>query len=351
MSWDNTFEPHLWSPEELESVASCLSCGAEKSEELHAQLVDSVFHTAGEWTLRRCTECDCAFLSPRPRPEFLSHAYASYYTHKSKAEKPQSSYSSLMLGSKNAYTNARWGTALQPASSALGFVQYFIPGRPSMLNWAIRTLPRGAPGRKFLDVGCGSGDFLSIARSAGWETFGVDFDGNAVAQARQLGHQVVEGSIDALDGHDKFDAITVSHVIEHVPDPFHLLQRCYALLKPGGYFWLETPNLGSKGSMKYGRHWRGLEPPRHLVLFNRPALIRLHERAGFAEIHDAPWAPRQEVLFPISDAIRRGAKDPGNAVPTRFQRYQMRLLDWLEGREKNNREYITLIATKLGPNK
>jgi SAM-dependent methyltransferase len=223
-----------------------------------------------------------------------------------------------------------------------------IPGRRSILNWAVRTLPPGSQGRKFLDVGCGSGDFLSIARSAGWDTYGVDFDGNAVDQARQQGHRVEKGSIDAVAGHDKFDAITVSHVIEHVSDPLHLLQRCYALLKPGGYFWLETPNLSSSGSMKYGRHWRGLEPPRHLVLFNRKALIGLLEGAGFAEIRDAPWAPRQEALFPISDASQRGAKDPGNAAPGRFKKYQMRLLDWLQRRDKDKREYVTLIATKPG---
>lgn len=79
----------------------------------------------------------------------------------------------------------------------------------------------------------------------------------------------------------RFDVITLNHVIEHVSDPIELLRSCYRLLKLGGQLWLQTPNIDSLGSRRYGRHWRGLEPPRHLVLFDPVSLRSALHQAGF----------------------------------------------------------------------
>jgi 2-polyprenyl-3-methyl-5-hydroxy-6-metoxy-1,4-benzoquinol methylase len=62
-----------------------------------------------------------------------------------------------------------------------------------------------------------------------------------------------------LDGGD-FDAITMSHVIEHVPDPLASLDKCRRLLRLGGYLVLSTPNVRSLGHQRFGQSWRGLEP-------------------------------------------------------------------------------------------
>ena len=44
---------------------------------------------------------------------------------------------------------------------------------------------------------------------------------------------------------EQFDAITLSHVIEHVHDPVEVIRACFNLLKSGGYIWLDTPNIAS----------------------------------------------------------------------------------------------------------
>jgi 2-polyprenyl-3-methyl-5-hydroxy-6-metoxy-1,4-benzoquinol methylase len=95
---------------------------------------------------------------------------------------------------------------------------------------------------------------------------------------------VIAGGIDALDGQAAiFDVITLSHVIEHVHDVGGTLRACHRLLKPGGRLWLETPNVAALGHKVFGVNWRGLEAPRHLVLFSAPALKQLLQDAGFVD--------------------------------------------------------------------
>jgi hypothetical protein len=59
------------------------------------------------------------------------------------------------------------------------------------------------------------------------------------------------------------------------------LRTCGEILRDDGVLWIATPNLASTGHARYRRDWRGLEPPRHLVLFTPSALVHALERAGF----------------------------------------------------------------------
>jgi SAM-dependent methyltransferase len=137
-----------------------------------------------------------------------------------------------------------------------------------------------------LDVGCGSGRFLSVMSKRGWKVMGVDFDPAAVEAARARGLEVYVGTAGSmLDKGSKFDIVTASHVIEHVPDPVEFLSQCRRLLHPGGRLVLKTPNAGSFGARRYGPAWRGLEPPRHLHIFSMQALENCAQRAGFTRRH------------------------------------------------------------------
>ena len=90
----------------------------------------------------------------------------------------------------------------------------------------------------------------------------------AVQVARQRGLEVDCGAVeDQRYPAAAFDAVTLNHVIEHVPDPLATVAECRRLLKPGGRLLMFTPNAGSLAHWMFGRDWRGLEPPRHLHLF------------------------------------------------------------------------------------
>jgi SAM-dependent methyltransferase len=184
-----------------------------------------------------------------------------------------------------------------------------FPGRAASIRREDRGLGRaGAPGRRLLDVGCGNGQFLLWARELGWECHGVELDAAAARVARDQGISVLGSSLDELPpgSAGSFDAITLSHVIEHVHDPIDMLRRCRDLLRPGGYLWLETPNTESLGYSMYGASWRGLETPRHLVLFNFASLCWSLERAGFERVQRLQPPDVTASVFTESAAMRLG---------------------------------------------
>src|SRR5690606_6983610 len=78
----------------------------------------------------------------------------------------------------------------------------------------------------------------------------------------------------------QFDAVTMSHVVEHLPEPIEVLQEVRRILKPDGQLIMTTPNTSSIGHRKFGPHWFGIDAPRHLFLFNKQSLSQVALRAG-----------------------------------------------------------------------
>jgi SAM-dependent methyltransferase len=160
------------------------------------------------------------------------------------------------------------------------------------------------------------------------------------------GIQVREGGIEQWAGEpDSFDAVTMSHVIEHVHDPLADLADAFRLLRPGGLLFIDTPNIDALGHQIYGPHWRGLEPPRHLVIFNVKALQGALAKTGFEDIC---WVPRPQpfmllsVVSACSEQGRRYTDDvdtSGLRLPTRAQRLRARLTRYRQ-------EFLTVTCLK-----
>jgi SAM-dependent methyltransferase len=145
---------------------------------------------------------------------------------------------------------------------------------------AVMWLP-SSPCGQLLDVGCGGGHFLARMKELGWQVRGVEPDAEAVSMARERDLNVFHGMLaDARFPANEFDAVTMNHVIEHVPDPIELLQECRRVLKTSGRLVIVTPNTASLGRSRFARAWRGWEPPRHLFLFTPKTLRLSAERAG-----------------------------------------------------------------------
>jgi SAM-dependent methyltransferase len=77
------------------------------------------------------------------------------------------------------------------------------------------------------------------------------------------------------------DFIHMRHVIEHVEDPVGLLRRAFELLRPGGWLYVETPNIESYPAATCGTYWFGVDSPRHLWLFGPDTLRRCLAASGF----------------------------------------------------------------------
>lgn len=300
-----------WAPELLEFVDACPVCGARTGQALLYQgLRDKVYrNTPGAWDFYRCEACGSGYFNPRPTPEAVGKLYEEYYTH-AHAETPD--YASLsMLGKVrrllgNGYRNYRFGMHERPASVLGVLVAGLMPNYRALLDAGGRHLPKRPKGR-LLDVGCGNGDFLQLAQRAGWQAVGVEPDPKAVAIARTRGLTVHQGGLETLHTESEaYDGITLNHVIEHVHDPRTTLTHCYRLLKPGGWLWLETPNLDAQGHTRYRENWVGLDIPRHLIIFTDRALQQLLYEVGFARIEHLPYYPLCERVYAMSRAIATG---------------------------------------------
>ncbi|MHB8921536.1 MAG: class I SAM-dependent methyltransferase [Halothiobacillus sp.] len=340
-----------WPVDGLESVPNCPVCGNGRRELLYNDLTDRVFNVApGQWTLYRCTQCESAYLDPRPNQTTIGLAYENYYTHTAE-DTPEAQPKNLLVRQLHAwvndYINVRYGLARKPAGFGGRWLVPLVPSFKAKADTKLRHLPRPPQdGGRLLDVGFGNGGFLKLASEMGWHAEGIDFDPKAVAVAKARGLNVrCASAADLSDQNEQFDIITLSHVIEHVHDPITLLKDLYRLLKPGGILWLETPNINSVGAKQFKQSWRGLEPPRHLVLFSPSSLRVSLERAGFQEIRQH-W--RGLIVFNIfasSSALVNGM----NAVNARHNGWPTineTAVELLEMINPNLREFITLAARK-----
>lgn len=339
-----------WPPHGLEHVDKCPVCCSVKRELLYQGLTDRVFFCApGEWTLYRCQECGSAYLDPRPTPDTIGLAYSKYFTHDCDDRGNLQNlnwFRRIKRVLANGYLNYRFGTNYHPSSPLGVFAALMFPGKRAVLESQGRNLPIHGMGR-LLDVGCGNGSFLELARCAGWEVVGVDPDPEAVAVARNRGLDVRQGDVSVLDpSKEQFDGITMSHVIEHVHNPRITLALCHQLLKPGGWIWIETPNLSALGHICYGANWRGLEPPRHLVLFTRSSLQYALEITGFQGIEDQPYRHLCYGMFVSSMAIADGQDPYKKQTLSMSARWTIYNAERKAKKDVTSREFITVKAWK-----
>lgn len=337
-----------WPAEGIEHIGRCPVCGSGARKTLFHGVRDKIFHCApGAWEFQLCGDCGSVYIDPRPTPETIHLAYRQYYTHEEQVRLAVEELRGLRWLQRvlaNGYKNWKFGTDLQP-SSRLGLpVALFLPVQRATLDRQFRHLPRRPAGGWVLDIGFGDAGFLENAGAMGWRAVGTDLDPEVVENARRRGFDVRLGTVDAVEG--PFDVITMSHVIEHLHDPVAVLCACYRLLAPGGTLWLETPNIAAAGLRRFGPAWRGLEPPRHLVLFNRASLDRALRAAGFADVRDLRQPSPVNGMYVMSERIKQGC-DPyaHGPVPLRLK-LEMRAVKLLEWAWKERREFLAVTARK-----
>lgn len=339
-----------WPADELEHVPVCPVCGGAARQMLHENLVDNVFFVApGHWILYRCTQCKNAYLDPRPDQASIGKAYGTYYTHAAGETRTGSGNSGplhrLKLRLSNGYVNQRYGTRREPASPSGSWLAKLLPRQRQRLDVEFRYLQKPRAGQTLLDIGCGNGDFLLNAREAGWDVAGIDPDPKAVAVATQRGLDVSVGSVESLTGRSGcYDAITLSHVLEHVHDPRLVVQAIHRLLKPGGVIYVDTPNIESRGAQFWGKNWRGLETPRHLVLFSLEGLVGLLKAVGFENLKIKRRTAVRKFVYLSSLRMQLG-KSPNGREPAKLPLMLRMKLKYTVTRAEQE-EFLTLIAWK-----
>lgn len=168
-----------------------------------------------------------------------------------------------------------------------------LEGRQGILQW-LEALREGRTGT-LLDIGAGRGELVRVARERGWDAQGIEPVPAFVKSAlRDHGTELRCALFDADDFTARsFDAVTLSAVLEHVPEPRQLVTGIQRVLKPGGLLFLDIPNEASLpfrlGNLYYrlrGRDWTmnlaPTFPPFHVQGFGRSSIKRLLKDAGFS---------------------------------------------------------------------
>lgn len=290
---------------------TCLICGTT-GEIQYSGLRDGIFEAPGVWGYKKCPHDNCGlvWLDPMPLKEEIGKAYKSYYTHEGyrKAVNKDNTFGLRKLYEivKNSYLSYRYGYELVNSRlvKMLAWLICLVPSRRAFLDFSVFFL-KSNPGGRLLEVGCGNGETLMQLSKLGWQAEGLDFDPAAVSYAKNKGLNVSLGSLEQREfSSNHFDAVVMSHLIEHVDNPISLVQEAHRILKPGGKLVIVTPNNKSFGHAWFREHWRGLEPPRHLHIFNCTSLRALVTNAGFEYVNVFSSIRNADNIFLASEMHR-----------------------------------------------
>lgn len=221
----------------------CPLC-ASRSSKLLFWTQDYVFACSDErFAVRKCQDCGCGFLSPRPMEADIGHYYPPEFYWSWEGQEGRIGWEEILDKRKDQLAaKAAWLDGLKPG--------------------------------KLLDIGAQKGEFLWMMKNKGWDVAGVELDSSVPNPAGMpihygdfLGMEFEEGS---------YDVVTLWAVLEHVYEPRKVIEKASRLLKPGGKLIALVTNLDSIQS----RYYTADDYPRHLTLFTRPSLQKLGLSTG-----------------------------------------------------------------------
>jgi SAM-dependent methyltransferase len=253
-------------------VLTCPLCSASSWQ--------TVLHGAWDYIsderfdVARCASCGLAVTEPMPGDDVIERYYSARYR-----------------GDRHSFTD-RMRIAL----------------RARMLT---SRFPHDFSGR-FLDIGCGWGDFALEMRRRGWDVCVTEINAASLEKLRAGGIEAKTPD-EAMSGDGfgrPFDAITCWHVLEHVKRPVDLVQWAHRVLAPGGLFQVTVPSLSS-WQARVGRcNWLHLDVPRHRYHFTHATLGRILDDNGFEVTGRATFALEYDWFGWIQTALNAVCSRP-----------------------------------------
>jgi 2-polyprenyl-3-methyl-5-hydroxy-6-metoxy-1,4-benzoquinol methylase len=230
----------------LERVESCPVCG----EKIFQPFLECEDYTATHelFHVEQCPACGMLVTNPRPHQLVAGRYYQSpdYISHRSNA------------------------------SGIFDYIYLII--RYFTLKWKYSLIKPYLREKTLLDVGCGTGDFLYQCQKRGLKVFGVEPAAFARARATSRNVTAVE-SLETLPD-QKFDVITLWHVLEHIYDLHNTLNTLKEKLANHGTIFIAVPNWQSFDASRYQNQWAGYDVPRHVWHFSKASMTQLLENTG-----------------------------------------------------------------------
>lgn len=228
---------HLNEFSEAITVLEPINCIVCRSRQIQRR------HTVNQYRLARCSDCGLEFLSPQPSQKELEILYQNYYSS--------------------------WNLdRLADEVSAMK--------KDTFRNF-LSQLPPAVKHGRFLDIGCATGEMLALAKEKGFDVYGVEISPEGKQFCRDLfGEEKILGkNLEVGDFPESyFDVITLSDVLEHIPDPPAFLGILQQIMKPQGILLIVTPDTSSWTRRLTGRYWPHYKTE-HLYYFNQTNLSEM----------------------------------------------------------------------------
>ena len=138
---------------------------------------------------------------------------------------------------------------------------------------------------RILDIGCGDGYFLEVAKKRGWQTFGTEYTDEAIATCSNKGITIHQGILNPSNyTENDFDVITSFEVIEHINNPQREIKNIREILRVGGLFYFTTPNFNSISRLVLKENWNVIEYPEHLSYYTTKTINAFFQINNFRKI-------------------------------------------------------------------
>lgn len=224
------------------SISNCPICSNTLTS-THLTCTD--YTTSKEqFTIKVCEICCFGVTTPRPQELDSYYLSSKYISHAKKAK----SFLDWV------YVTARKYTLRE---------KYKLIRRYNLQD----TIP------KVLDIGCGTGEFLKYLESKKLTVAGVEPSKQANVLAKEIKGTVYTTLEEVTQ--EKYNIITLWHVLEHIPDLHATLALLKHRLTADGTLFIAVPNFQSKDAKAYGNFWAGYDVPRHLWHFSQKSIRKL----------------------------------------------------------------------------
>lgn len=182
-----------------------------------------------------CENCITLFMSPQPSEKYLSNYYFKNFTYSA--------------GEAN---------------------ENLIRMRSRKILHTLLTLKSNI--QTLLDIGSGFGYFVEEATDIYINTYGIEpskilYDKNPLSIKNRILNTDFESY--SREFKNKFDCVTLIHLIEHVKYPQSMIKKALKLLNPGGILYIETPNLDSHLYWVEKENYTFLTPPEHMWVYSK----------------------------------------------------------------------------------
>lgn len=162
--------------------------------------------------------------------------------------------------------------------------------------------------KNILDVGAGTGDFLNVCKNNSWTVFGTEPDLGAREIAEKKGI-ILQKDLSKIKN-QKFDVITLWHVLEHVENLQEYISTLNNLLSDDGGLIIAVPNYKSYDAKYYKEFWAAFDVPRHLWHFSQTSIAKLFSEVNIIVEKTLPMKFDAYYVSLLSEKYKSGKMNP-----------------------------------------